>query len=112
MLITVEFGIHALQTFLSWILPALFFLTVYFVLSLSFPNNPISDVLVFVWLALLLLQFIVGLGNKPAAVERFYTFSCHVFGLIQMGVFGLTMYQFYYILQVRTSPRDVVGVRR
>jgi cellulose synthase/poly-beta-1,6-N-acetylglucosamine synthase-like glycosyltransferase len=158
---TVEFAIQALQTFLSWLLPSLFFLTVYFVVTLSFPNTPLANGTIYVWLVLMILQFLLGLGNKPSAVggcvwlrtaqsrnsctkrtqgtdcttlhsvrttplivpsnallrlrsfpclaaSRFYNMSMHIFGTVQMAVFCLTMYQFYYIVTGEKASGNAV----
>ena len=107
LVITGQFVFFALTTLLNWILPANLYLTMYFVLSLSFPNSLIFEVVSELYAFLIITQFLIGIGNKTLRPKSIYHGSCVCFGLIMFGVFGLSMYQFYYIV---TGNRPTKGL--
>ncbi|KAK4663311.1 Chitin synthase, class 3 [Podospora pseudopauciseta] len=62
--------------------------------------SPIVNVLFrYMYLLLILLQFLLALGNRPKASERSYLASFVVFGLVQSYVLILTTYLVYLALR-------------
>ncbi|MDA9686892.1 hypothetical protein N9U05_00205, partial [bacterium] len=49
-IISLQFAYFCFQVFLSWILPANFFLSVYFVLSMTFPGSWISSGVLYIYI--------------------------------------------------------------
>lgn len=55
----------------------------------------LNDMLKYVYLAFLLLQFILALGNKPKASKHTYLVTFVVFGVIQLYILVLAFYLVY-----------------
>jgi chitin synthase len=113
--ITVEFAYNLLTLVLSWVLPANFYLSVYFALTLSFLGSLLSEGLHGLYVFLILMQFMFGLGNRMGPyrkestgklVRGFYSFSAVLFGLIMMAVSALSVYQLYN-LATGSSPKPI-----
>jgi chitin synthase len=103
------------NTVLAWFSLASFWLTTVVIMSLvgtktddrdawPFGNTatPIFNVIVtYVYLAVLVLQFILAFGNRPKGSKWSYLLSFCVFGLIQVYVIILSI---YLVVQAFTSP--------
>jgi chitin synthase len=103
------------QTILAWFSLASFWLTTVVIMSLvgtktdtrdawPFGNvaTPIFNVIVtYLYLAFLVLQFILAFGNRPKGSKWSYLVSFCVFGLIQLYVVILSI---YLVVQAFTNP--------
>ncbi|KAF2830420.1 chitin synthase-like protein [Ophiobolus disseminans] len=103
------------QTILAWFSLASFWLTTVVIMSLvgtkkddrdawPFGNSatPIFNVVLqYIYLAFLVLQFILAFGNRPKGSKWSYLISFCVFGLIQFYVVILSI---YLVVQAFTSP--------
>lgn len=104
-------------TILAWFSLASFWLTTVVIMDLvgtvkegkrawPFGNDvtPIfNTVLQYIYLAFLMLQFILAFGNRPKGSKYSYLVSFVVFGLIQFYVVCLSM---YLVVQAFTSPES------
>jgi cellulose synthase/poly-beta-1,6-N-acetylglucosamine synthase-like glycosyltransferase len=81
-----------LRAVVALVLPVVHLMTVHAVLKLSV-SNWIVGFVVCVWLILVVLLFVTSLSSRPSWIPGFHTFSMHVFGIVQVGVFVLLVYQ-------------------
>ena len=109
--------------FLTWFSLASFWLTTTVIMDLvgqpdesnqnkAFPfgntATPIvNTVLQYLYLAFLLLQFILALGNRPKGSKLAYMMSFFVFGLIQLYVIVLSM---YLVVRAFSAPKGSDGI--
>jgi chitin synthase len=103
------------QTILAWFSLASFWLTTVVIMDLVGSPKPDRDawpfgnratpifntVFQYVYLAFLVLQFILAFGNRPKGSKWSYLISFFVFGLIQFYVVILSI---YLVVQAFTSP--------
>jgi chitin synthase len=103
------------QTVLTWFALASFWLTTVIIMSLvgtktdtrdawPFGNTitPIFNTIVtYIYLAFLILQFILAFGNRPKGSKWSYLVSFCVFGLIQLYIVILSI---YLVVQAFTNP--------
>lgn len=103
------------QTILTWFALASFWLTTVIIMSLvgtktdtrdawPFGNTitPIFNTIVtYIYLAFLILQFILAFGNRPKGSKYSYLVSFCVFGLIQLYICILSI---YLVVQAFTNP--------
>ncbi|KAF2488449.1 chitin synthase B [Lophium mytilinum] len=110
---------NVFTVFLSWFALASFWLTTSVIMDLvgnsaedpsktGWPfgqtgTNIFNTVLKYLYLAFLLLQFILALGNRPKGSRWSYMTSFVVFGFIQLYVIILSM---YLVVQAFTSPKS------
>ncbi|KAF2203631.1 chitin synthase B [Delitschia confertaspora ATCC 74209] len=107
---------NVFSVFLSWFALASFWLTTSVIMDLvGNPNDQgkkpwpfgekatpiVNTILKYAYLAFLLLQFILALGNRPKGSRWTYMTSFVVFGLIQFYIVVLSM---YLVVQAFTNP--------
>ena len=115
--ISAQFFYFFVNVILNWVLAANLYLTMYYVLSLSFPNSLLFNGLSHVYVFLIICQFVVGIGNAPneregheprTTTEKFYHYSMLGFGFIMFSVFLLSLYQFYFIVVGGLPPNGLL----
>jgi chitin synthase len=110
---------NVFTVFLSWFALASFWLTTSVIMDLvgnaaEDPNkkgwpfgqtgtNIVNTVLKYLYLAFLLLQFVLALGNRPKGSRWSYMTSFIVFGVIQFYILILSM---YLVAQAFTDPKS------
>jgi cellulose synthase/poly-beta-1,6-N-acetylglucosamine synthase-like glycosyltransferase len=102
--LTFEFLYYFLTIIVTLLLVSLFYLTIHYSLSLTFPNSGIIVIFTWVYLGLLAVQMVVSLGDKMARSKfaanfmmSCYTVAMHVMGCGMYGIIFLTVYQMYRI---------------
>ncbi|KAH7184845.1 chitin synthase-domain-containing protein [Fusarium flagelliforme] len=107
----IQFVYNLLNVLFSWFSLAAFYLTTTIIMKLvgnpqvlseyhGWPfgdtATPIVNVLVkYIYIAFLVLQFVLALGNRPKGAQYTYVLSFMVFGLIQLYLLVLTGYLVY-----------------
>lgn len=69
----------------------------------------LNDMLQYVYLAFVLLQFILALGNKPKASKHTYILTFFVFGIIQFYVLILAFYLCYSAFSKKSAWDELSG---
>lgn len=93
-LFTIEYMYFALLLVFQWFAVSNLYLTFYYIMK--YGSEPLSSIFPYVryaFLGVLLIQFVLGLGNKPHRVSRLYVFSSAFFGVFAYAILGLTVYQ-------------------
>ncbi|KAF4960173.1 hypothetical protein FGADI_1192 [Fusarium gaditjirri] len=107
----IQFVYNLVNVLFSWFSLAAFYLTTTIIMKLvgtpqvlsgyhGWPfgdtATPIVNVLIkYIYIAFLVLQFVLALGNRPKGAQYTYVLSFMVFGLIQMYLLVLTGYLVY-----------------
>jgi chitin synthase len=107
----IQFVYNLLNVLFSWFSLAAFYLTTTIIMKLvgtpqvlsayhGWPfgdtATPIVNVLIkYIYIAFLVLQFVLALGNRPKGAQYTYVLSFMVFGLIQLYLLVLTGYLVY-----------------
>jgi chitin synthase len=109
-LITLQFMYEGLLLAFGWILPANFFLTVHFVLDLTFHDTWIYNVFIWTYVAMVVILFVVALGNKAHACPTLFGFNFYktctmLFGVTISVVIGITISQFSLVAEGDLAPR-------
>jgi chitin synthase len=105
--LTIQFFYLLCQNILSWFLLSNLFLTFYYVLTLALYSkmDGILQAILGVYSAIIGGIIIFALGNKPEQrTAAFYSFSFVFFGLVMMGVTGISIYGLIGQVDI-TDPR-------
>jgi len=91
-MLTLQYIYFATMVVLQWTAVANFYLTFFFLLK-TLSDSIWFVFLRYVFLAMLLVQFVLGLGNKPTQIGWAYKTSAFIYGLFTVGIFAITIYQ-------------------
>jgi len=99
-----QFAFFIVNLILNWFSVAVFY-TLYFHVATSVIHNGVAFTLArYLFIGLIMLQFVLGLGNKPHRISVAYNISAILFGLIMYFTLGVAIYQLivtpfsYYVL--------------
>jgi len=90
--ITLQYLYFAVMVLIQWTAVANYYLTFYFLVSMLNSSSWFA-LLRYLFLALLLIQFVLGLGNKPQKIGWAYNVSAFLYGLFTCAILAITIYQ-------------------
>lgn len=91
-LLSIQFLYFGLNVLLQWTSVANYYLTFYFLVR-NLNISTMFTILRYVFLALLIIQFVLGLGNKPGRMKNAYSMSAFFLGLFSLTILALSLYQ-------------------
>jgi chitin synthase len=90
--LTFEYLYFAIMVVLQWTAIANYYLTFYFLVR-ELNDSTWFALLRYLFLALLLVQFVLGLGNKPGKIAWAYNLSAFIYGLFTIAILAISIYE-------------------
>ena len=92
LLLSFQFLYYVFMVLLQWTAVANLYLTFFFIVR-DLNSSAWFAVLRYIFLAILIVQFVLGLGNKPDRVGKVYVACSIIFGFFFTGILALSIYQ-------------------
>lgn len=91
--ITFQFFYNSIMTFMSWFLLGNFYLAFFILIRGALIEDAPQAVVGFqmVYSALILMQLVLALGNRPEKVKSLYSLCATILGLMMLGTFFLSI---------------------
>eukprot|EP00475_Leptophrys_vorax_P044570 TRINITY_DN898_c0_g1_i1.p1 TRINITY_DN898_c0_g1~~TRINITY_DN898_c0_g1_i1.p1 ORF type:complete len:776 (-),score=215.71 TRINITY_DN898_c0_g1_i1:113-2440(-) len=91
-MLSFQYLYFAVMVLLQWTAIANYYLTFYFLVK-DLSDSTWFTILRYLFLALLLVQFVLGLGNKPTKIGWAYNLSAFIYGLFTAAILAISVYE-------------------
>eukprot|EP00475_Leptophrys_vorax_P036489 TRINITY_DN6177_c0_g2_i1.p1 TRINITY_DN6177_c0_g2~~TRINITY_DN6177_c0_g2_i1.p1 ORF type:complete len:728 (+),score=176.49 TRINITY_DN6177_c0_g2_i1:101-2284(+) len=94
-MLSLQYLYFAVMVLLQWTAVANYYMTFYYLVKQSLSGNAAwcLTILRYLFLALLLAQFVLGLGNRPGKIIWAYNLSAFLYGLFTAAILGIAAYE-------------------